>query len=125
MQLALQQQRARYSAEFHKGGLSPDNFKVNVDQALYMATLGGTETIPRKKHIGGLEPGKYADFILIRVDSLSVTALVGLGAPILLHANPSNLETMILNEEVLNNSKEPFKVGLDDSKFNQLKIVTS
>lgn len=63
---------------------------LNARQALRLGTYGGAQVLGRADHIGSLEPGKLADLVLWRMDTLAhasiadpVTALVlGAAAPV-------------------------------------------
>ncbi|MER5980423.1 8-oxoguanine deaminase [Streptomyces sp. NPDC001857] len=63
---------------------------LNARQALRLGTYGGAQVLGREREIGSLEPGKLADLVLWRMDTLAhasiadpVTALVfGAAAPV-------------------------------------------
>lgn len=71
----------------HSSHKAPSGYDI-----LKMTTMGGARLLGREKEIGSLEPGKCADFFLIRADRLelagadrnprSMLATVGLKAPV-------------------------------------------
>jgi cytosine/adenosine deaminase-related metal-dependent hydrolase len=121
MRLALQEQRARDNAEYHQRGKLPNTVNAKVDQVLYMATLGGAKAIHREKDIGSLEPGKYADLILIRTDSPSMIASTDYGAAMVMHANPSDVEMVMINGEIVKQSGKLLKLDWDNFKVQLMK----
>ena len=48
-----------------------DPLSINANQVLEMATLGGAKAVGMEKTIGSLEPGKYADLIMMNLQSSS------------------------------------------------------
>lgn len=101
MRLALQNQRARENATYHARGKLPKEVKARVDEVLYMATLGGAQAIHRETEIGSLEVGKLADIVLIRTDLPSMVASVNYGPAMVMHCHPSDVDTVIVNGEIV------------------------
>ncbi|MFD0308434.1 8-oxoguanine deaminase [Streptomyces sp. NPDC127119] len=81
---------------------------LNARQALRLGTYGGAQVLGRAPEIGSLEPGKLADLVLWKLDTLAhasiadpVTALVfGAAAPVT--ASFVNGEQIVENNRLLN-----------------------
>ncbi|MFJ6636493.1 8-oxoguanine deaminase [Streptomyces sp. NPDC091376] len=81
---------------------------LNARQALRLGTYGGAQVLGRASQIGSLEPGKLADLVLWKLDTLAhasiadpVTALVlGAAAPVTLSL--VNGEPVVENSRLLN-----------------------
>jgi cytosine/adenosine deaminase-related metal-dependent hydrolase len=101
MRLLLQTQRARDNAELAQRGKIPFKLSAMVDEAIYMATLGGAEAVNRDHEIGSLEIGKLADLLIISVDSPMMVGSVDLAAAMVMHATPADVETVIVNGEIV------------------------
>tara|TARA_B100000768_G_scaffold80783_1_gene76656 strand:- start:828 stop:1262 length:435 start_codon:yes stop_codon:yes gene_type:complete len=52
-------------------GVSGDAASLDAHAALRMATINGAAALGWDNEIGSLEPGKYADLIAIKIDSIS------------------------------------------------------
>jgi cytosine/adenosine deaminase-related metal-dependent hydrolase len=101
MRLLLQTQRARDNAELAQRGKIPLKLSAMVDQAIFMATLGGAEAVHRDHEIGSLEVGKLADLLIISMDSPMMVGSVDLAAAMVMHATPADVETVIVNGEIV------------------------
>ncbi|QKX64659.1 uncharacterized protein TRUGW13939_11835 [Talaromyces rugulosus] len=114
MRIALQNQRSRDSALHHSWNKLPNASKARVDHVLYMATLGGAEAIHREKDLGSLEPGKLADIVLIRTDSPSMVSTVNHGAALVMHCHPTDVDTVMVNGEIVKRDGKLLKVDWKD-----------
>lgn len=114
MRLALQTQRARDNAEYHARNKVPYTVRAHVDEVLYMGTLGAAEAIHREKELGSLEPGKFADIIIVRTDSPSMVSSVEHGPALVMHAHPSDVSMVMVNGEVIKRGGKLLKVDWDD-----------
>ncbi|KAE8442526.1 hypothetical protein EG329_003241 [Mollisiaceae sp. DMI_Dod_QoI] len=101
MRICLQMQRARDNHELASRDKIPKRLQATVDQVLYMATLGGAEAIHRESEIGSIEVGKRADIVLISTDSPCMVASGNPAAALVLHASPSDVESVIINGELV------------------------
>lgn len=114
MRLALQYQRARENALHHANNKLPNKVKAYVDEALYMGTLGGAAAIHREKDLGSLEPGKCADVLLIGTNSPSMVASPDKAPLLVMHCNPSDVEVVFINGEIVKRDNKLLRVDWDD-----------
>jgi len=121
MRLLLQMQRARDNAELAERGKVPKRLQATVDQVLYMATLGGAEALNRQAEIGSIEVGKKADMILINTDSPCMVAGLDLGAAMVMHATPADVDTVIINGEIVKRHGELLRVDWKTLKTRLIK----
>lgn len=113
MRLALQSQRSRDNSQHHARHKLPNTLRAQVDNVLYMATLGGAEAIHREKQLGSLEPGKFADIVLIRTDSPSMVSTVEPGSALVMHCHPSDVDTVFVNGEIVKRGGKLTKLDWD------------
>ncbi|KAH6677069.1 hypothetical protein B0J14DRAFT_535379 [Halenospora varia] len=110
MRICLQTQRARDNHELASRNKIPKRLQATVDQVLYMATLGGAEAIHRDSEIGSIEVGKRADIVVISTDSPCMVAARNPAAALVLHASPSDVESVIVNGEMVKENGKLLKV---------------
>ena len=110
MRICLQMQRARDNHELASRNKIPKQLQATVDQVLYMATLGGAEAIHRDSEIGSIEVGKRADIVVISTDSPCMVAASDPAAALVLHASPSDVESVIVNGEMVKENGKLLKV---------------
>ncbi|KIW94124.1 uncharacterized protein Z519_05440 [Cladophialophora bantiana CBS 173.52] len=116
MRLALQQQRMRENSAFHARGKLPDLVPAHTDDVLYMATLGGAAAIHMESKIGSLDVGKCADVVLVRTDSPSMIGSVDFSAALVTHASSADVDTVMVNGELVKQSGKLLKVDWDELK---------
>jgi cytosine/adenosine deaminase-related metal-dependent hydrolase len=96
MRLGLQMQRALDNdAELREGRL-PDAIRLETADALRFATIDGAAAMGLDSSIGSLEPGKLADLVLIRTDSLRFAPWNDAVAAVVLHANAGDVDTVLV-----------------------------
>jgi cytosine/adenosine deaminase-related metal-dependent hydrolase len=110
MRICLQAQRALDNHELASRNKLPKRLRATIDQVLYMATLGGAEAIHMDSEIGSIEVGKRADIVLISTDSPCMVAAGNPAAALVLHASPSDVETVIVNGEIVKENGRLVKV---------------
>jgi hypothetical protein len=69
--------------------------------ALWMATLGGARAMKKDKEIGSLEPGKYADLMLIDLKRSATRPYNDLINNIVFAANSSSIRLVMVEGEIL------------------------
>jgi 5-methylthioadenosine/S-adenosylhomocysteine deaminase len=73
MRTAVNVQRALDNAATLASGGSPDRVSLTCQEALEIATIGGARALGRADRIGSLTPGKEADVVVLRTDTLAST----------------------------------------------------
>lgn len=121
MRICLQTQRARDNGELGSRGKVPKRLQATVDQVLYMATLGGAEAMHQEKEIGSIEVGKRADIVLINTDSPCMIGSIDLGAALVMHASPADVDTVLVNGEMVKQNGKLLKVDWQTFKVKLMK----
>lgn len=101
------------AAKVHKA-VSGDTTALDSRTALLMATRWGAEAIGLGSITGSLEPGKYADLVVINLDKPHLTPVYDIYSHITYSAMASDVETVIVNGRVVLNDRE-LKTGDEDS----------
>lgn len=87
-----------------------------AEQVVNMATLDGAKSLGLENDIGSLEVGKYADMILVDINSPNLTPMSNQIASNLVYAaNGSNVHTTICNGEILMEERKLTK--LDENEI--------
>lgn len=114
MRTTLQAERHIYSMkEVAQTGEMPHPTPVTAREALNWATLEGAKTACLDHAVGSLTPGKQADVTLLRTTDLNLVGVANTTNAIVMHANPSNVDTVLIaGQTVKRNGKLKFN-GLD------------
>ena len=97
MRLLLQVERARDNAAL---GSPPLQIKRKSEEALFMATLGGSKSIGLDHLVGSITPGKRADLIVTRCDDMNVTPVINPVGTLMFHAHVGNIDTVIIDGKI-------------------------
>ncbi|KAB2824675.1 amidohydrolase [Aliivibrio finisterrensis] len=84
------------------------------EQVIEMVTIGGAKALHMEDEIGSLEVGKKADIIIIETQSANMMPSYDPYATLVYQANPSNVETTIVNGKVVMEQRQMQTVQLDD-----------
>lgn len=84
------------------------------EQVIEMATMGGAKALHMEDKIGSLEVGKKADIIIIETQSANMMPSYDPYATLVYQANPSNVNTTIVNGKVIMENREMQTIELDD-----------
>ena len=101
MRFLIQTQRALMNETFHKRETMPDRLTTTVRQALELATIKSAQCMGLDRFIGSLTPGKQADMILLRKTDINMRAAADPIAAIVLHAGVANVDTVIINGNIV------------------------
>jgi 5-methylthioadenosine/S-adenosylhomocysteine deaminase len=101
MRLGLQTQRALDNDAVLREGVFPDTIRLTAAEVLRFATIDGAAAMGLDSEIGSLEPGKLADLILIRTDSLRFAPLNDAVAAVVLHANAGDVDTVLVGGTIV------------------------
>ncbi|MDD9173794.1 amidohydrolase [Aliivibrio finisterrensis] len=91
-----------------------DRTIMTPEQVIEMATIGGAKALHMEDEIGSLEVGKKADIIIIETQSANMMPNYDPYATLVYQANPSNVETTIVNGKVVMEQRQMQTVQLDD-----------
>lgn len=73
---------------------------------LKMATIGGAKVLSLEDKIGTIEEGKKADLVIIETESVNMQPIFDYYSAIVYSANPSNVDTVIVNGKVVVKNKK-------------------
>ena len=85
---------------------SGDPTTLPAEKVVEMATIRGARAIGMDHKIGSLEPGKYADIILISTDAPNMTPLYNVYSHIVYAASSSDVDTTIVHGRILMENRE-------------------
>lgn len=100
MRLLLQAQR-HLEHEATVGGGGAVKMARRCEEVLEMATMGGAKAVGLDDIIGSIKPGKRADLLLVKCDSLRMFPIHDPIGALVLYANGSDIDTVFINGEVL------------------------
>ena len=124
MRTTLQVERHLYSMNYiDENGEAPYPIPITTKEALTWATNGGASTAHLSDKIGSLTPGKQADVVMLRASDLNLAGVLNTTNGIVLHANPGNIDTVMIDGKIL---KQNGKLIYDeiDEKVLSLKKST-
>jgi 5-methylthioadenosine/S-adenosylhomocysteine deaminase len=96
-------------------GEAKSEFAMPARKALEMATMGGARALGLADRIGSLTPGKRADIILVRTTDLNMAPFTDPARMIVQSANPSNVDTVVIDGRVLKRGGK--LVGVDVARI--------
>ncbi|KAF2102507.1 Metallo-dependent hydrolase [Rhizodiscina lignyota] len=95
-QMRLMLQQKRYS-EVGSAPPPPRKVAARCEDVLRMATLGGAKALGLSHLTGSITPGKRADLVLTRCDSLRLTPVHDPAIALVLYANASDVDTVLVD----------------------------
>jgi cytosine/adenosine deaminase-related metal-dependent hydrolase len=101
MRMMLQSARARANAAIEARGAAPRRIAPTAREVLRLATLGGAEALHLENRIGSIEPGKRADLILVRTDTLSMCPTIDAVAAIVLNAAAADVDMVMVDGRMI------------------------
>lgn len=94
-----------YVAKLHKLD-QKDRSAMPPFKVVQMATIGGARAINKDKEIGSLEVGKLADITIVETKSINMNPMYDPYSALVYSANPSNVQTVIVNGKIIVEDKE-------------------
>lgn len=88
-----------------------------------MATVGGARVLNIDKKIGSIEIGKKADLVIIETESVNMQPIYDYYSVLVYSANQSNIDTVIVNGEVLVRNKKLLKADFSKTKRRFVEIA--
>jgi 5-methylthioadenosine/S-adenosylhomocysteine deaminase len=122
MRLAMAGQRALENEKLAERGMTPRRVCLTARQMVELATIGGAETLRLDSRIGSLAPGKQADIIMIKKDSINMFPVNDPYNTIVMCANAGDVETVMVAGELV---KENGKLVNADLKTLRKRIEES
>jgi cytosine/adenosine deaminase-related metal-dependent hydrolase len=101
MRLNIQVQRALQNDRLIRTSMMPKVIKPTVRQVLELATIRGAEAIGLGMRTGSITPGKEADIILVRTDTVNMFPVNDPVSSIVLCANVGNVDTVMVGGQIL------------------------
>ena len=99
--VALASQRALDNNEARSAnGQLPSTSTVTCEEALGWITIHGARALGLQDRVGSLTPGKQADVVLIRADTLNMRPLHDPVASVVMQASLANVDTVLVAGEV-------------------------
>ena len=108
-----------YVAKLHKL-VNKDRSAMPPIKVVEMATLGGARAIHRENELGSLEKGKLADIAIIEVKSANMIPMYSPYSALVYSANPSNVDTVIVNGKVI--VKNKVLLTYDEAKSREMML---
>ncbi|HRV96281.1 MAG TPA: amidohydrolase family protein, partial [Anaerolineae bacterium] len=96
MRTALQMERALQNQAAMSQGQQAAQLELKAKDVLAFATIDGARTCGLEDKIGSITPGKQADLILLRRDTLNLTPLNEPCGSVVLSAGPENVDTIFV-----------------------------
>ncbi|MDE1453995.1 amidohydrolase family protein, partial [Bacillus paralicheniformis] len=95
MKFALQAERAKRNEELLKEGIMPGpELSISAEQILKAATIDGARALRLDHKIGSLSPGKEADFIMVKTDSVNLLPFTDAVGAIVQSAHTGNVDSV-------------------------------
>ncbi|MCY8024621.1 amidohydrolase family protein [Bacillus sonorensis] len=115
MKFALQAERAKQNEALLKEGIMPGpELGIFAEQILEAATIDGARALMLDHKIGSLSPGKEADFIMLKADSLNLLPLTDVTGAIVQTAHPGNIGSVYVAGKAVKQQGKLVDVDLED-----------
>jgi cytosine/adenosine deaminase-related metal-dependent hydrolase len=99
--MALASQRALDNVEARKvHGQLPSTSTISCDEALGWITIHGARALGLEDRVGSLTPGKQADVVLLRADTLNMRPLHDPVAAVVMQASLANVDTVLVAGQI-------------------------
>ncbi|MCA1182025.1 amidohydrolase family protein [Bacillus licheniformis] len=95
MKFALQAERAKHNDELLREGIMPGpELSISAEQILKAATIDGARALKLDHKIGSLFPGKEADFIMVKTDSVNLLPFTDAAGAIVQCTHTGNVDSV-------------------------------
>ncbi|WFA07046.1 amidohydrolase family protein [Bacillus sp. HSf4] len=122
MKFALQAERAKQNeAQLEQGIMPGPELGISAEQILKAATIDGARALKLDHKIGSLTPGKEADFIMVKSDSLNLLPLTDPVGAIVQCTHPGNVDSVYVAGKALKRNGTLVDVNLDDIRKKAVK----
>lgn len=106
LRIALQTQRAFDNQAKQERGEPMDRLSISTHEALEWGTINAARSIGLGDRVGSLTPGKRADVTIISTDDVNTIPAQAVKETIVFQTNPSNVDTVIVDGEVVKRDGE-------------------
>ena len=114
MRTTLQLERHEHSMrQYEQTGEKPHPIPVTTAEALRWATMDNAKMAHLDHAIGSLTPGKQADITLLRKSDLNLAGVADATNAIVQHANPGNVDTVLIAGKVMKRAGQIKFDGVD------------
>lgn len=113
MRSLLTATRGGISDEAYRNGTAIWSWDLRSEDVFRSATLRSAAACGLGEKVGSLEPGKRADIVLLRPDPLNLTLLNDPIATVVTSAHPGNVDTVVINGEVVKSGGRLAFQGVD------------
>ncbi len=87
-----------------------------------MATIGGARVLGIDNKVGSIEVGKNADLVLIETQSVNMQPIYDYYSTIVYSSNPSNVDTVIVNGDIVVKNKKLVSGDFNNIRKDLLKL---
>ena len=91
-------------------------------EVLEMATINGAKVLGIDNKVGSIEVGKKADLVLIETKSVNMQPIYDYYATMVYSANPSNVDTVIVNGKIVVRNKKLISGNFSDIREGLLNL---
>ena len=98
-------------ADFQKTAYH-DRSLFPADGIVKIGTMGGARALGAGQELGSIEPGKKADLVIVETDSVNMFPCYNPYSALVYSANASNVDTVMVNGELLVRGKQLVKADL-------------
>lgn len=99
---------------------SRDRSLFPAKEILEMATIGGAKALGLEAVTGSLEVGKKADLLIFETDSVNMNPIYDYYSVIVYSANPSNVESTMVDGELVMHKRKLLTLDLGESRRQML-----
>ncbi|WP_125154256.1 amidohydrolase [Clostridium rectalis] len=87
-----------------------------------MATIGGAKVLNLDHLVGSIQIGKKADLVILETESINMNPIYDYYSTIVYSANPSNVDTVIVNGNIIVRNKRILHVDFNDIFRSLIKM---
>ena len=115
MRLTLQHERNRSIIEtLNKTGRRPQRPDITCRDALSWVTTGAAKIAGLDDRVGSITPGKQADLVMLRTDTLNMTPMHDLVGCAVMQASTANVDTVMIAGRVVKRNGQLLAAGLPE-----------
>jgi len=118
MKAAVMVARGLVNDTFLRRNEMPEKLNLPVDEVLKFATIDGARALKLDHKVGSLTPGKEADIVLLRTDTINQVPLVNPVGTVVLTANTANVDTVFVRGQAVKRHGQ--LVGVDMNRLRRL-----